>query len=49
MVGKENQTHHDATIPRSQDYGKEQIPDGLSQQTMTGPTKVLDVTSGARN
>jgi hypothetical protein len=47
MVGKENKMHHDATIgPASQDY-KEQIPEGLSQQTMTGPTKVLDITTGA--
>jgi hypothetical protein len=40
MVGKENQMHHYATVGRgSQDY-KEQIPGGLSQQTMMGPTKV---------
>ncbi len=46
MVGKENQMLHDATIgPRSQAY-KEQIPKGLSQQTMTGPMKGLDVTTG---
>ncbi len=32
MIGKENQMHHDATMPRSQDYGKEKIPKGLSQQ-----------------
>jgi hypothetical protein len=49
MVGKENQMHRDATIgPRSQDY-KEQIPKGLSQKTMMGPTKALDVTNGAQN
>jgi hypothetical protein len=34
--------------PGSQDY-KEQIPKGLSQQTMMGSTKVLDVTTGAWN
>jgi hypothetical protein len=49
MVDKENQMHHDATIgPKSQDY-KEQIPKGLSQQTLTGPTKVIDITTGAKN
>jgi hypothetical protein len=49
MVGKKNQTHRDATIgPGSQAY-KEQIPEGLSQQTMTSPTKGLDVTTGAQN
>ena len=30
-------------------YGKEQIPEGLIQQTMMGPTKVLDVTTGVQN
>jgi hypothetical protein len=49
MVGKENQTHRYATVGRgSQDY-KEQIPGGLSQQTMTGPTKGLNATTGLRN
>jgi hypothetical protein len=49
MVGKENQTHRDANIgPGSQDY-KEQILKGLSQQTMAGPTKILDVTTGVQN
>jgi hypothetical protein len=49
MVGKENQMYCDATIgPGSQAY-KEQIPEGLSQQTMTGPTKGLDVTTSAQN
>jgi hypothetical protein len=49
MVDKENQMHRDATIgPGSQAY-KEQIPKGLSQQTMMGPTKGLDVTTSARN
>jgi hypothetical protein len=47
MVGKENQTHHDATMPQSGHKNKEHIPKGLSQQTMTGPTKVLDVTTSA--
>jgi len=45
-VGKENQTHRYATVGHgSQDY-KEQIPWGLSQQTMMGPTKGLNVTTG---
>jgi hypothetical protein len=49
MVGKENQIHRYATEGRgSQDY-KEQIPRGLSQQTMMGPTKGLNVTTGAQN
>jgi hypothetical protein len=47
MVGKENQMHRDATIgPGSLAY-KEQIPEGLSQQTMMGPTKGLNVITGA--
>jgi hypothetical protein len=35
--------------PGLQDYGKEKIPEGLSQQTMTGPTKGLNVTTGLQN
>jgi hypothetical protein len=34
--------------PGSQDY-KEQIPKGLSQQAMAGPTAALNVTTGAWN
>ena len=49
MVGKENQMHCYATVGRgSQDY-KEQIPGGLSQQTMMGPMKGLNVTTGLQN
>jgi hypothetical protein len=49
-VGKENQMHCDATMPQATRlYGKEQIPKGLSQLTMMGPTNVLDVTTGAQN
>jgi hypothetical protein len=49
MVGKQNQTHRYTTVGGgSQDF-KEQIPEGLSQQTMTGPTKGLNVTTGLQN
>jgi hypothetical protein len=49
MVGKENQMHRYATEGHgSQDY-KEQIPGGLSQQTMTGPTIGLNVTTDVQN
>ncbi len=49
MVGKENQMHLYATEGcGSQDY-KEQIPGGLSQQIMTGPTTGLNGTTGAQN
>jgi hypothetical protein len=47
MVGNENQTHRDANRPRVTRLDKEQIPKGLSQQTMTGPTKGLNETTGA--
>ncbi len=45
MVGKENQTHRYATVGHGPQDHKEQIPGGLSQQTMTGPTKGLNVTT----
>jgi hypothetical protein len=49
MVGKENQTHRYATVGRGSQDHKEQISGGLSQQTMTGSTKGLNVTTGLRN
>jgi hypothetical protein len=49
VVGKENQTHRDANRPRVTKLDKEQIPEGLSQQIMRGPTKGLNVTAGAQN
>ena len=49
MVGKENQMHRYATVGRGSQNHKEQIPGGLSQQTMTGPTKGLNVTTGLQN
>jgi hypothetical protein len=45
MVGKENLTHRYATLGHGPQDHKEQIPRGLSQQTMTGPTKGLNVTT----
>jgi hypothetical protein len=41
MVGKENQMPCYATVGCGSQDHKEQIPGGLSQQTMTGPTKGL--------
>jgi hypothetical protein len=49
MVGKENQMHHYATVGCGLQDHKEQIPWDLSQQTMTGPTKGLNVTTGLPN
>ena len=49
MVGEENQMHRYATVSRGSQDHKEQIPGGLSQQTMTGPTKGLNVTTGVQN
>jgi hypothetical protein len=45
----ENQTHPYATVSRGSQDHKEQIPGGLSQQTMMGHTKGLNVTTGSRN
>jgi hypothetical protein len=49
MVGRENQIHRDTNSPPPGHKTMEQIPGGLSQQTMTGPTKGLNVTTDARN
>jgi hypothetical protein len=49
MVGKENQMHCYATVGRGSQDHKEKIPGGLSQQTMMGPMKGLNVTIGSRN
>jgi hypothetical protein len=49
MMGKENQTHCYATVGRGSQDNKEQIPGGLSQQTMTGPAKGLNVTTSSQN
>jgi hypothetical protein len=49
MVGKENQTHHYATVGHGSHNHKDQILGGLSQQTMMGPMKDLNVTTGLRN
>jgi hypothetical protein len=49
LVSKENQTHCNANRPRVTRLHMEQIPEGLSQQTMMGPTKVLDVTTGVQD
>jgi hypothetical protein len=49
MVEKENQMHHYATVGCGPQDHKEQIPWGLSQQTMTGPMKGLNVTTGSQN
>jgi hypothetical protein len=49
MVGQENEMHRGATIRAQGHKTMEQIPEGLSQQAMTGPTKVLDVTAGVQN
>jgi hypothetical protein len=49
MVGKENQTEMGTNMPRVTRLHKEQIPKGLSQQTVMGPTKVLDVTTSVQN
>jgi hypothetical protein len=49
MVGKENQMHHYATVDRGPQDHKEQILGGLSQQTITDPTKGLNVTTGVQN
>jgi hypothetical protein len=48
MVGKENQIHCNANRPRPGHKTMEHISRGLSQQTMTGPTKGLNVTTNAR-
>jgi hypothetical protein len=41
--------HRYATVGRGPQDHKEQIPRGLSQQTMMGPTKGLNVTTGSQN
>ncbi len=49
MVGKENQTHRNDTVGHGPEDYMEQIPGGLSQQTVMGLTKGLNGTTGLQN
>jgi hypothetical protein len=49
IVGKDIQMHRYTTVDRGSQDHKEQIPGGLSQQTMMGPMKGLNETTGLWN